>query len=77
MNLVRAFERIHTLWQDLLGTIQVETPDRSFDLVINCWYLYQTIVCWLWARAAFYQAGGAFGFRDQLQDVMAVMTSAP
>lgn len=77
MNLVHACERIHTLWQDMLGTIQVETPDRSFDLVINRWYLYQTIVCRLWARAAFYQAGGAFGFRDQLQDVMALMISAP
>ncbi len=77
INLDHEFARIQTHWQDLLGKIQVETPDRSFDLVINRWYLYQTIVCRLWARAAFYQAGGAFGFRDQLQDVMAVLMTTP
>lgn len=68
---------VHRQWDQLLGHIQVETPDRSFDIVMNRWYLYQTIVCRLWARAAFYQAGGAFGFRDQLQDVMAVVYTAP
>lgn len=70
-------EQVKKHWQELLCKIQIETPDRSFDLVLNRWYLYQTIVCRLWARAAFYQAGGAFGFRDQLQDVMAVVHSAP
>ncbi|MGE3973535.1 MAG: glucoamylase family protein [Bdellovibrionales bacterium] len=77
LNLDQEFERVKTQWQDLLGKVQVQTPDRSFDLVINKWYLYQTIVCRLWARAAFYQAGGAFGFRDQLQDVMAVTLTSP
>lgn len=76
-NLDEEFKRVKNLWQDLLGKIQVETPDRSFDLVINRWYLYQTIVCRLWARAAFYQAGGAYGFRDQLQDVLAIMITSP
>jgi cyclic beta-1,2-glucan synthetase len=71
------FAKVQMKWQHLLEKIQVETPDRSFDLVINRWYLYQTITCRLWARAAFYQAGGAFGFRDQLQDVMAVVLSDP
>lgn len=72
-----AFTRVTEMWQGLLGQIQVETPDRSFDLMINRWYLYQTIACRLWARAAFYQVGGAYGFRDQLQDVMALMGTSP
>ncbi len=76
-NMDKAFERVSEMWAGLLGQIQVETPDRSFDLMINRWYLYQTIACRLWARAAFYQAGGAYGFRDQLQDVLALMTSTP
>lgn len=61
----------------MLTKIQVKTPDHSFNFVINRWYLYQNIVCRLWARAAFYQAGGAFGFRDQLQDVMSLTMTSP
>ena len=59
-------------WRELLHTIQVKTPDETMNIMINGWLMYQTIACRLWARTAFYQSGGAYGFRDQLQDVMAI-----
>jgi cyclic beta-1,2-glucan synthetase len=64
-------------WQAITDPIQVETPDRGFDIMMNGWLLYQTLACRTWARAAFYQASGAYGFRDQLQDAMALGIAQP
>jgi cyclic beta-1,2-glucan glucanotransferase len=62
-------------WDDILAVVEVATPDRAMNIMLNRWLLYQTLACRVWARAAFYQAGGAYGFRDQLQDVMALVVT--
>ena len=64
-------------WDQLLSSITVQTPDAAADLLINRWLLYQSLSCRIWGRSAFYQSGGAFGFRDQLQDVTAFMSCNP
>jgi cyclic beta-1,2-glucan synthetase len=76
-NIESFFSEVITEWNKLLENIQVETPDASMNIMLNRWLLYQTTVCRLWARSAFYQAGGAYGFRDQLQDSMAMIWSKP
>ncbi|MBF0300674.1 MAG: phosphorylase, partial [Oligoflexia bacterium] len=72
-----AFKEVIREWDNILTKIQVETPDPSMNIILNRWSLYQSIVCRLWARSAFYQASGAFGFRDQLQDSLALIWSRP
>jgi cyclic beta-1,2-glucan synthetase len=76
-DLDEELRRVTNHWDDVLGKVQVRTPDRSLDIMLNRWLLYQTLACRMWARAAFYQASGAYGFRDQLQDGMALAVSAP
>ncbi len=72
-----ALESVRSRWQDLLGRVRVETPVESIDLLVNGWLAYQTLACRLWARTALYQSGGAFGFRDQLQDAAAFQAIEP
>jgi cyclic beta-1,2-glucan synthetase len=64
-------------WDATLGVVQITTPDRALDIMVNRWMPYQTLACRIWARSGFYQASGAYGFRDQLQDVLALCVSRP
>jgi cellobiose phosphorylase len=72
-----ALTQVEQLWDQYLNALQVTTPDPGIDLMLNRWLVYQVLACRVWARSAFYQSGGAYGFRDQLQDVMALVYSAP
>jgi cyclic beta-1,2-glucan synthetase len=72
-----ALDAARGFWDRLLGTLVVRTPDRALDLALNRWIPYQTLACRVWGRSAFYQSSGAFGFRDQLQDVLAFLLADP
>jgi len=73
----RAWAEATGFWDDYLSTVAVQTPDPAMDLLLNRWLPYQALSCRLWARSALYQSSGAYGFRDQLQDVTAVLHAAP
>ncbi len=76
-HIQESLEAVQEYWNEILETFQVETPDHAFNILFNQWLIYQTLSCRYWARTATYQSGGAIGFRDQLQDVMALVFSRP
>ncbi|MBK8048187.1 MAG: hypothetical protein IPK16_14335 [Anaerolineales bacterium] len=72
-----AWRGVQELWDRILGAVTVTTPDPAMNLMLNRWLLYQTLACRIWGRAALYQSSGAYGFRDQLQDVLALLHADP
>ncbi|MDZ4394618.1 GH36-type glycosyl hydrolase domain-containing protein [Cypionkella sp.] len=76
-DLTAVLDEVKAWWANLLGAVQVRSPDRAMDIMLNGWLMYQSLACRIWARAGFYQASGAYGFRDQLQDGMALTALRP
>ena len=76
-SIAAEYSAVLKFWANLLGQVQVHTPDQGMNVMLNGWLLYQTLGCRLWARTALYQAGGAFGYRDQLQDSLALLHTQP
>ncbi|WP_250460738.1 GH36-type glycosyl hydrolase domain-containing protein [Microbulbifer litoralis] len=73
----QAREIFEQFWEDYLGSVQIAVPDKATEILVNRWLPYQTLACRLWGRSGFYQSSGAFGFRDQLQDVQALLWTHP
>lgn len=69
----KELDKIRKFWTEKLSRVRIKTPDKSLDILVNGWLMYQNLSSRMWARTAYYQAGGAYGFRDQLQDSMAVL----
>jgi cyclic beta-1,2-glucan synthetase len=76
-NVIASLQDVKAYWKDVMETVQVTTPDLSLNILANGWLTYQTMACRVFARSGFYQSGGAFGFRDQLQDVLALLPARP
>jgi cyclic beta-1,2-glucan synthetase len=73
----QSLDRTRTWWDECLNKIEVHTPELAVDFLVNRWLIYQSLSCRIWGRSAFYQSGGAYGFRDQLQDCMALVYAKP
>ena len=72
-----SLDNVHAFWNSTLNKVQIETPDKALNILTNGWLNYQTLACRFWARSGFYQSGGAWGFRDQLQDVLSLVHAKP